>query len=241
MRLITSLRLAAIISLAGMPVAATPIIGVTGTGGASVIYEGAVTFPDFADFVGDATIVSKDHISTELILDVAYDAADYDLPNAFRWGERITNSSGVAWTDYHIDITGGTFLFQASPTSAVPEFAAIGSLAGGPPITIELVDGTVADIAGAKEMTNVDGSRVLLSASATSVWFFFANPVLPTESFDIWIPVGGLNSSSSGTFQLTQSFSSVPEPSTGVLTLLGALLFGGVAKRWRRRSGQKTN
>ncbi len=120
MRLKTSLRFAVMVSLVAMPAGATPVIGVTGAGSASVVYEGDVTFPDFAGFVGPATIIDKDHISTTLILDVAYDSADFDVIDGFRWGERITNSSATPWTDYHVDVEGGFFFSKRAPQARYP-------------------------------------------------------------------------------------------------------------------------
>ena len=237
--------LAVVVGLTLMtPNHATASISIAESGPVSdvnLLFEGEVQFPDFNNFRGQATIMEKTINGlgpVELV--VAYESGDIDFPNGnggFRWGERITNNTGVAWTDFHIDL-GGTngqeFVFQAGTPGAVPDFVVSMSDFGAPPVVVDLLDISTNTLnGGVRTMTGVDGSEIVLSADQSSLWLFFADVLQPGESFDVWIPLS-VSNATEGTFTLTQHASFVPEPTTLVIwSLLGTV---GVAYSSRRRN-----
>ncbi|HUT88763.1 MAG TPA: PEP-CTERM sorting domain-containing protein [Thermoguttaceae bacterium] len=219
-------------------------IAVSGSGDVTSVYDGNVTFTGYGTL--SATIINKTlDAFGDMLVTVTYDSSDIDfsfkdsggaLRSGLRWGEVITNDTGLPWESYSISL-GGTngheFVVDSSFSGGyIPNFADITGLATGPVNVTLMSPATMTSGAGGITIAGVDGS-LLVSPDRTTLTFDFAVPLAPSSSFGVWI--SPLLTVTSGNFALTQSASPVPEPAT-----LGIWSFGiiGLAVGWWRRRGK---
>jgi hypothetical protein len=217
MRLIV-LSLAVLALLFGMAGQAGAVLLVANSTGK---YEGRVDYQTNAsgrleDFQG--TIIDKAVGPTlTSVLVATYATSDLDFTGGFRWSERITNASGLAWTGFSVTINSnstGTFLVQ----QGAPFRATINGLpdlmpAAAPDPLVTQINGTVVTV-------SADGKTVTFTAGGGAV-------LAAGSRLDIHIPIHNLGTSTSFTLTETATAAPVtPVPEPGSLLLLGSALAG---------------
>ncbi|HEY1603744.1 MAG TPA: PEP-CTERM sorting domain-containing protein [Pirellulales bacterium] len=182
------------------------------TGGDSFAGASAPVF--FTNYSGafpaiqvDAALATMDPIG----FSTAYQSGDLPDSSGFdglRLVERVTNNTAVAWSTFHIGFDDPVSLFVVSEipstytiTGDVPNFIA-----------------TIAPTIGTP------------TSGAASVDFAFASPLLPGESFGMYLAYTLPGTDGNGSAHITQT-AGVPEPTTIVLAAVGGLIL----LLWRRR------
>jgi hypothetical protein len=176
---------------------------------------GVENLPDFGNF--ESVQVEKGFASTAPIgSTISWGTGDLPRPDfdGLRLTERITNNTGVAWTDYHLTFDNPIdSMFDAH-------------------IALLDIPGTWAVTGSVPNFVAVNAPSVASSVTAgpASVDFVFASPILPGGNFGLLIAFTPLNDTVAGSVHITQT-PSVPEPSAIILAALGM----AVVLVWRRR------
>ena len=132
------------------------------------------------------------------------DSSTYD---GLRLVERVANNTAVPWTRFQVAFDDPVSLFLAT---GIPEtYTLTGS-----------VPNFIADIAP---------SIATLSTTPSTVDFAFTSPILPGESFGMYIAFTPPNSLGDGSAHITET-PNVPEPSAIILAALGL----AAVLAWRR-------
>ena len=235
--------LAALVLLVGVGQAEAVILTPSGAGTLDGTFDGLISFAGNGTLLG--TVVEKTLTGfADMVLTVDYSAADIDFSFAdsasttrqgLRWGELITNGTGVPWSAYSIEL-GGTngheFVVDTGFSGGfVPDYADITGMPTGP-VSVDLVDGTISTSGGEVTISGVQGA-LLVSADKRQLTFSFATPLDPSESFGVWIsPL--VTSAAEGHLELTQSASAIPEPTSMIIWLLLGVV-GITVGCWRQR------
>ena len=228
--------------LVGVGQAEAAVLTSSGAGTLDGTFDGMISFAGDGTLSG--TIVDKTLTGfADMVITVDYSAADIDFSFAdsgsttrpgLRWGELITNGTGVPWSAYSIELGGANgheFVVDTGFSGGfVPDYADITGMPTGP-VSVDLMDGTISTGGGEVTISGAQGT-LLVSADRRQLTFSFATPLDPSESFGIWIsPL--VTSGAEGTLELTQSASAIPEPASIIVwSLLGVV---GVTIGWRRR------
>jgi hypothetical protein len=156
----------------------------------------------------DAALATMDPIG----FTTAYQNGDLPDSSGFdglRLVERVTNNTAVAWSTFHVGFDDPVSLFVVSEipstytiTGSVPDFIA-----------------TIAPTIGTP------------TTGAASVDFAFASPLLPGQSFGMYLAYTLPETDGNASAHITQT-AGVPEPATIVLAAFGMALL----LIWRRRA-----
>jgi hypothetical protein len=203
----------------GLPTPASAVI-ISSNPTLTISQEG-VNYPAFGGSDLPTVIVQKTFNSLEPIgTTITYEPGDLQGfgGGGLRWFERITNNSGVAWTDFHITLSGATFYIETCcgglPNQATSDFDA-----GNPSDLVTTI--------------TLQSNPPVISSGNTVLDFYFGTPIGGAGGIiELHLPIASLNASG-GSFELTQTPTVVPEPST--LLLLGFGLVGLGRAAWRRR------
>ena len=222
-------RLAAIVVVAGgsMFIAATSQAGVTVFGNTGWQAEWDASLDGLVDIEFNGTASNAIFIQKSAEFTQGPDIFGFfpSIPIVFRQvalssithivinDEIITNSTGAAWTDFHMDILdNGDAAFN-------PGLTALSGGAG--PIGFTIEPFTVASFANANTQLNISGGTV----PNGGIWF----PGDGVSDGQLWIDVFSGGPGDFTVFTLKET----PTPTPGVLALLG---LAGLAGRSRRRS-----